>query len=117
MPRNYKGTEKEKQQGREYVRRHREKRRSMGLPANKNNGGTYNQTIARMYVDRYLLEHPCVDCGYPDPRALEFDHVRGKKSFEISVAISRGLPLIEIMNEIEKCDVRCANCHRIRHKQ
>lgn len=52
----------------------------------------------------------CVDCGLKDPRALDFDHVRGTKSFTISYGDYSPSRLLE---EIAKCDVRCANCHRI----
>lgn len=60
----------------------------------------------------YLIAHPCVDCGEADPIVLEFDHVRGVKQFNIGEAISRGGAWDLISAEIEKCDVRCANCHR-----
>jgi hypothetical protein len=60
----------------------------------------------------YLETHPCVDCGYADIRALEFDHVKGK-TFTIG---QRGtLSPTKVLAEIEKCEVRCCNCHRIRH--
>ncbi len=58
----------------------------------------------------YLKSRPCVDCGEVDPLVLDFDHV-GDKSFSISTA----LPLRKwavVLAEIEKCVVRCANCHR-----
>ena len=61
----------------------------------------------------YLLTHPCVDCGEADPVVLEFDHVRGEKVANLSMMI-RSRPWRVIMEEIDKCDVRCANCHRRR---
>lgn len=67
---------------------------------------------AQEYVYNYLANHPCVDCGEVDPIVLEFDHVRGKKINDVSVLVARGKPLLEIMTEIEKCEVRCGNCHR-----
>lgn len=63
------------------------------------------------YIKNFLKEHPCVDCGESDLVVLEFDHVRGEKSFNISSGI-RGQGLSSIKEEIEKCEVRCANCHR-----
>jgi hypothetical protein len=60
------------------------------------------------------LDAGCVDCGYDeDPVALDFDHVRGEKSFTIGKA-STAVSLDRLLDEVDKCDVRCANCHRIR---
>jgi hypothetical protein len=62
----------------------------------------------------YLASHPCVDCGCTDVRVLEFDHVRGKKSGDISRMVGEGFSWSTIEAEIAKCEIRCANCHRIR---
>jgi hypothetical protein len=60
----------------------------------------------------YFREHPCVDCGETDPVVLEFDHL-GEKEFAISKGIrDRAWP--SIVDEMAKCDVVCANCHRRR---
>ena len=64
----------------------------------------------QQFVYEYLLLHPCVDCGETDPIVLEFDHIYGKDK-GISQMISKH-SLERIKNEIEKCDIRCANCHR-----
>lgn len=66
---------------------------------------------AREYVFEYLKSNPCVDCGCSDVRTLEFDHVRGEKKF--SVSSMRHHSLEAIIEEIGKCEVRCANCHSI----
>jgi hypothetical protein len=60
----------------------------------------------------YLREHPCVDCGEPDVRVLEFDHLRDKVG-DISVLV-RNWVWERVLEEIAKCDVLCANCHRRR---
>lgn len=65
----------------------------------------------RRAVYLYLLEHPCVDCGESDPVVLEFDHV-GEKKAEIGKMISYSCRLDLIFEEISKCEVRCANCHK-----
>ena len=62
----------------------------------------------------YLRSHPCVDCGQIDVRVLEFDHVHGNKSYNIARMISEGFSWSTIEVEIAKCEVRCANCHRIK---
>jgi hypothetical protein len=65
------------------------------------------------YVKAYLETHPCVDCGEARWQVLEFDHVRGEKLGSISNMLHR-FRLETIIEEIAKCEVRCANCHRIR---
>ncbi len=67
----------------------------------------------RREVLQYLLKHPCVDCGEADPLVLEFDHQRDKL-FNISTLLCRPVVWSLILAEIQKCQVRCANCHRRR---
>ncbi len=67
---------------------------------------------ARQYVWDYLSSHPCVDCGESDPTVLEFDHVRGKKKSDITMLAGQGYSIETVQEEINKCEVRCANCHR-----
>src|SRR5437762_1658663 len=62
-------------------------------------------------IIEYLREHPCVDCGERDIVVLEFDHI-GDKVADISVYAGSGRTWARVMAEIEKCEVRCANCHR-----
>lgn len=66
----------------------------------------------RREVMVYLASHPCVDCGIQNPVVLEFDHRdRMQKLTEVSrLIVSRRWP--RVLAEIEKCDVRCINCHR-----
>lgn len=62
----------------------------------------------------YLASHPCIDCNQIDARVLEFDHVQGEKLGNISRMIGLGYSWPTIQAEIAKCEVRCANCHRIK---
>jgi hypothetical protein len=66
------------------------------------------------YLLEYLKIHSCVDCKESNPVVLEFDHVRGKKIRGICDMVRRGNSLTMIKAELEKCEVRCANCHKIR---
>ena len=59
----------------------------------------------------YLSKHPCVDCGENDIRVLEFDHL-GDKTKSISDILHGNME--KLQNEIKKCEVVCANCHKIR---
>ena len=68
----------------------------------------------RQFLFDYLLEHPCVDCGEADVVVLDFDHVRGEKSGNLSRLAGLGLSIDRLRNEIAKCEVRCVNCHRRR---
>ena len=55
----------------------------------------------------------CVDCGYHDHLdALEFDHVRGEKKFNVGSMLHVSWNVIK--EELDKCALRCANCHAIR---
>ena len=63
---------------------------------------------------KYKAEKGCIDCGEKDPVVLDFDHVRGEKIFSMSRGAYKASQE-RIEAEMEKCDVRCANCHRKRH--
>lgn len=66
------------------------------------------------FLHKIKLRRGCKDCGYKKHHAaLDFDHVRGQKRFAISAARDRHASIEDIHAEIKKCDVRCANCHRI----
>ena len=68
----------------------------------------------RLKVYNHLVKNPCVDCGEANVVVLEFDHVRGTKVNTISKLLHKDYGWKMIEEEIAKCDVRCANCHRIR---
>lgn len=68
----------------------------------------------RQYVNEYLVGKSCIDCGNSDVRVLEFDHVRGDKLGHISHAIKDAWNLNKLKEELEKCEIRCCNCHRIK---
>ncbi len=98
--------------------------REYGKEHYRNNVAVYvAKAKARSTVDRlenrrivaiYLSTHPCVDCGEADPVVLEFDHRDPAiKTNEVSRLIHASTRA-QLLREIEKCDVRCGNCHRIR---
>jgi hypothetical protein len=76
-----------------------------------NKGRRNRKERNRSFVFDYLMKNPCIDCGETDPRVLEFDH-RGDKLANISDLMKSVTSLEKIEDEINKCDVRCANCHR-----
>jgi transcription elongation factor Elf1 len=69
----------------------------------------------RKKVFAYLRANPCVDCGEEDIAVLEFDHrCRVSKQDRVSALVCQGYSWETVKTEIDKCDVRCANCHRRR---
>ena len=69
----------------------------------------------REFVYNHLQNKKCADCKKTyHPAALDFDHVKGNKVGNISQMTSDGYSLESIKQEIEKCEIRCANCHRIK---
>lgn len=62
---------------------------------------------------RELYSEPCRDCGLVlHPDAMEFDHVRGEKTADVSRL--RNVSRKRLTEEIEKCDLVCVLCHRRR---
>src|SRR5258707_13618303 len=56
---------------------------------------------------------PCIDCGQSFHfAAMDFDHVRGKKLFNLGTTACQSLAVL--YKEIDKREVVCANCHRVR---
>jgi len=57
------------------------------------------------------LDSGCVDCGYNTyPEALDFDHIGDDKLCDVSKCHNE----TQLLAEIAKCEVVCANCHRRR---
>lgn len=72
----------------------------------------------RDYVYDYLLSHPCVDCGETNPIVLEFDHLCPRnKTASVFEFMRKFFAIGRIQEEIDKCAIRCANCHKIRSAQ
>lgn len=69
---------------------------------------------ARDWVFEYLAKASCLDCGNADFRVLEFDHVRDSKTMTIAKMMVMGRSIKAIQEEVNKCEVVCSNCHRIR---
>lgn len=86
------------ERAREYARQAREKRWAL--------------------LARIKLEAGCVDCGFnTHAEALDFDH-REPSTKDRTMDITGGVYALDrVMAEIAKCDVRCANCHRIKTRK
>ena len=84
-------------------RSHRQRRPAQPRPSG-------SSSAARLAA--YFATHPCVDCGERDIRCLQFDHRdRSTKTANVACLLRHAGPGRSSLAEIEKCDVRCANCH------
>lgn len=94
--------------GKEYYRRNRDAQKARLL---RNVAARRAENHERML--EYLVAHPCVDCGAEDPVVLQFDHLSGKTR-DIAAMLTGGWTWAAVLREIEKCEVRCVNCHRLK---
>lgn len=80
-------------------------------------GKVVNIRERRIIVDR-LKNRPCVDCaGWFEPCQMDFDHINpSTKIGGIANLLATATPIEFIYKEIKKCDLVCANCHRLRTK-
>lgn len=68
----------------------------------------------RAWVYRIKRRHGCTRCVERDPACLEFHHVE-EKEMQVTRMVTHGYARDRINEEIEKCIVLCANCHRKEH--
>lgn len=64
---------------------------------------------------REAKNRPCLDCGrqFP-PFVMDFDHRDGEIKLGNIGSLIQRWSWARLQTEIEKCDLICANCHRIR---
>lgn len=89
-------------------RSHYERNKEAYLARNQN-----KREEIRQYLRDFKLAAGCVDCGFNSHyAALDFDHVEAKTVAPTQMA-TRLWSYERINKELAKCEVRCANCHRI----
>lgn len=97
----------------EYTKGHYQRNKIDYLNRAKRFNKNQKEDNRKRFVE-FLSGKKCVDCGNSDIRVLEFDHRSGcGKKDNVSNMIFRHSWKM-ILTEIEKCDIRCANCHRIK---
>lgn len=88
-------------------------------PANKRQWLKDHRDRKRTFVRACKVERGgCRDCGETNPIVLEFHHVNpAEKNPKLRGSKLRGSILLlgyeELIAEMEKCIVLCANCHRL----
>lgn len=73
-------------------------------------------TSNRIYLNELKINTPCKDCNciFP-PEAMDFDHLDATKKSGI-VRYFTTFSRERLQQEIDKCELVCAVCHRIRTK-
>ena len=67
------------------------------------------------YIRQIKEKSPCADCGeFYHFSQMDFDHIQGKKKHNLARYANSSVSIKTIKDEIKKCQVVCANCHRYR---
>lgn len=74
-----------------------------------------NRAVGKARWDTFKRTLKCTKCEQNHPAALDFHHVNpNEKENLVSKLVSEGC-FSAAMEEVQKCIVLCANCHRIHH--
>ena len=69
------------------------------------------------WLSEYKQRVGCARCGTKDPRVLDFHHKKGEDKLFTIGGFRREVGFGKLQTEIDKCEVVCANCHRIIHDE
>jgi endonuclease I len=106
----YKDLEKRKAYHKERSRKHYEANREEII-----NKAQAKKKEFREQWNAFKRTLKCTKCGFSHPAALDFHHVDpAEKEGNIHRLLSNG-QFKKLEEELEKCIVLCANCHRIHH--
>lgn len=98
-------------------RRKREKGRPERLPCRLCQSDRMKDRLAgRRSIINEAKSRGCVDCGITNlehPEIFDFDHTSDDKTANVAAFATKGT-IADLLAEIAKCEVVCANCHRIR---
>jgi hypothetical protein len=76
---------------------------------------TKKKNDIRDYIKQYKESRGCMDCGNKFPYyVLDLDHREGTDKKFTPAHLHRTNSWEKMIEELKKCDVVCANCHRIR---
>lgn len=75
----------------------------------------WSQHKALKFLYAWKENHPCADCKcFYRYFQIEADHVKGKKLYTLGSRDARKLPKQILLDELEKCEAVCRNCHAMR---
>lgn len=99
-----------------YGKAHYQRNKEAYLARNRSRRSGGPSAYWRWLTD-YLTHHPCIDCGEAEIVVLQFDHREGTDKVSTIGAMLNHSSWARLFAEVAKCDVRCANCHRMRTAQ
>jgi hypothetical protein len=99
---------------RAYHRLYYQRNRSRFIAKNRRNKNRQRKRLRTILLK--IKQRPCQDCrGTFHPWVMELDHRDGTiKEAAVADLVSKGCTDARLLEEVEKCDVVCANCHRMR---
>ena len=99
---------------RAYHRLYYQRNRSRFIAKNRRNKNRQRKRLRAILWG--FKQRPCQDCGDNfHPWVMELDHREGTiKAAAVANLVSKGCTDARLLEEIDKCDVVCANCHRMR---
>lgn len=79
----------------------------------------WRQRLARAYTRELRTDYRCPDCHLLWPWFVYDFHHRPntEKVAAIYKLVKNVSALTRIMTEVDKCDIVCASCHRLRHEE
>lgn len=71
----------------------------------------------KLAILREAKSKPCADCGKTYPICvMDFHHLDpSKKEIKVGEAAGTNISMEKFLEELSKCVILCANCHRLRH--
>ena len=94
----------------EQARYYQENRAAHNARTNKRRNSLHD------FIDDQKKGKACVRCGIADYRVLDFHHIDpSQKKINLNMAWKQNVGKQAILAEIAKCELICANCHRILH--
>lgn len=99
---------------RAYYRLYYRANKSRFIAKNRRNKNRQRKRLRAILL--LVKQSPCQDCGGEfHPWVMELDHREGTvKEAAVANLVSKGCTDARLLEEIGKCDVVCANCHRMR---
>lgn len=79
------------------------------------NNHNYKNGVRKWFYSQVKRIEKCEECGEDHPACLTYHHTDDDKFMPVSNMVSDGHSKKAILEEIEKCQVLCSNCHRKEH--